>query len=66
LKSGVFSSSAAIYYQQGDIHSHTFDVMTTDAIKAMMEAKGNDTSKVTPAAVTNKCAYCHTAGSFVP
>ncbi len=71
LKTGsVFDPSTGKfkYYQEGDIHSHTFDVMTTDAITAMMNAASinNDTSKVTPAAVTNKCAYCHTSGSFVP
>ncbi len=68
LKTDVWNTSTGAFkfYQQGDIHSHSFDVMTTDAIAAMMKAENNDTTKVAPAAVTNKCAYCHTAGSFVP
>ncbi len=66
LKSGLTSSGNAVFYRQGDIHSHTFDVMTTDAITAMMKANGNDPSKVTPAAVTNKCAVCHSVGGYIP
>ncbi|NOZ83376.1 MAG: hypothetical protein GXP60_00925, partial [Epsilonproteobacteria bacterium] len=68
LKTDVWNTSTGAFkfYQQGDIHSHTFDVMTTDAITAMMDAKSDDTSKVTPAAVTNKCAGCHTSFGVVP
>jgi len=46
-------------YLQGDIHSHTFDVMTTEAVNAMKADKG--ASSTTPAGMTNACGTCHTS-----
>jgi len=46
-------------YLQGDIHSHTFDVTTTEAVNAMRVAVGSAAS-TTPAGMTDACGTCHT------
>ncbi|NOY69048.1 MAG: hypothetical protein GXP53_06085 [Deltaproteobacteria bacterium] len=44
-------------YTEGDIHSHTFDVMSTEAINAMETDKGP--AGTTPSGMSDSCAYCH-------
>jgi len=47
-------------YREGDIRSHTFDVMSKEALQTMFTAVGGVKTEVTPAAFTNKCgAGCH-------
>jgi len=46
-------------YLQGDIHSHTFDVTTTEAVNAMRTTVGS-AAGTTPAGMTNACGFCHT------
>jgi predicted CXXCH cytochrome family protein len=46
-------------YLTGDIHSHTFDVSSTEAVNAMEGDKG--AAGTTPAVMTNACAKCHGA-----
>ncbi len=46
-------------YLQGDIHSHTFDVSSTEAVNAMESDRG--AAETTPAGMTNSCAKCHGA-----
>jgi predicted CXXCH cytochrome family protein len=45
-------------WREGDIHSHTFDVMSAEAINAMFDAV-NDKTLVTPAGFTDECGVCH-------
>ncbi len=47
-------------WREGDMHSHTFDVMSQAAISAMFTAVGGDRTGVTPAGYTNSCGTCHT------
>lgn len=44
-------------YQHGDISSHTFDVMPTEAINAMAVARG--VTDTTPAGISHECGSCH-------
>ncbi|NOZ02142.1 MAG: hypothetical protein GXP54_09670 [Deltaproteobacteria bacterium] len=46
-------------YREGDIHSHTFDVMTEEVVNAMFTGEGDDPLKVTPSGYTNNCGGCH-------
>ncbi|NOY52785.1 MAG: hypothetical protein GXP58_04105 [Deltaproteobacteria bacterium] len=51
-------------YREGDIHSHTFDVVTTEFVDAMrtdLAANGDPdpAGDTTPAGMTNSCGYCH-------
>lgn len=50
-------------YIEGDIHSHTFDVMSKEAVKAMFIGEGKDPLNVTPSGYTNECGSCHTLPS---
>ena len=45
-------------WQEGDIHSHAFDVMNPAAIYKMYQATGSK-ADVTPAGWTNSCGVCH-------
>ncbi len=48
-------------YQEGDIHSHTFDVMSKASVNDMFTFKGGtDKTLVTPAGYSNPCGVCHT------
>lgn len=53
--------NGSIQYIEGDIHSHTFDVSTTEAVNAMQTAKDNLGASTTPAGMTNACGTCHTS-----
>jgi len=44
-------------YRQGDITAHTFDVMATEAVNVMEDARG--VTDTTPAGITDKCGRCH-------
>ncbi len=44
-------------YRHGDISSHTFDVMATEAINNMGAARG--ITNTTPAGITDVCGSCH-------
>lgn len=44
-------------YRQGDVSSHTFDVMATEAVNAMVSANGE--TNTTPAGISDSCGYCH-------
>ena len=44
-------------YRQGDISSHTFDVMTTAAVNAMGATNGAENT--TPAGISHACGSCH-------
>jgi predicted CXXCH cytochrome family protein len=44
-------------YRQGDITSHAFDVISTEAINAMATANG--TTDTTPAGISHECGSCH-------
>jgi len=52
-------------YRMGDIHSHTFDVVTTEFVNAMRTATGSAAS-TTPAGMTNACGFCHTGALTNP
>jgi len=54
-------STGSNQYLAGDIHAHTFDVMTTEALDAMFLANSSDPTKVTPSGMTHSCGTCHTA-----
>jgi len=54
----LLNTNSGNQYIQGDIHSHTFDVMTTEAVNAMETDKG--AGSTTPAGITNACGSCHT------
>ncbi|MFV1960100.1 MAG: cytochrome c3 family protein, partial [Planctomycetota bacterium] len=51
--------AASNQYLQGDIHSHTFDVVTTEFVNEMYTANADDAAKVTPTGMTNACGFCH-------
>jgi predicted CXXCH cytochrome family protein len=51
-------------YLEADIHSHTFDVMTTEAVNSMEAAIG-DPANTTPSGMTNACAFCHSAFGII-
>jgi len=51
-------------YLEADIHSHTFDVMTTEAINSMEAAIG-DPAKTTPSGMTNACGFCHNSFGII-
>lgn len=44
-------------YRHGDITSHTFDVMATEAVNAMGAARG--ITDTTPAGISHECGSCH-------
>jgi predicted CXXCH cytochrome family protein len=44
-------------YQVGDISSHTFDAMATEAVNAMVSERG--ATDTTPAGITDVCGTCH-------
>ncbi len=45
-------------WRQGDMHSHTFDAMSEEAVTAMYDAVG-DPKLVTPSGFTDSCGPCH-------
>jgi len=57
-KTARWNQTQANGFREGDIRSHTFDVMPKSAIEAMLAAKGSKT-EVTPAGWTNPCGACH-------
>jgi len=63
-KSASFSNAISVdksgnQYLEGDIHTHTFDVSTTEAVNNMEADMG--AARTTPAALSNACAKCHGA-----
>jgi len=47
-------------YYEGDIHSHTFDIIGKDVVEAMVQAGKSGTS-VIPSPFTSSCGTCHTS-----
>jgi len=58
-KSARWNATQTNGFREGDIRSHTFDVMPKTATETMLTALGSKT-KVTPSGWTNKCGFCHT------
>lgn len=50
-------TTGARQYLHGDISSHAFDVMATEAVNDMGDANG--ATNTTPAGITDKCGDCH-------
>lgn len=44
-------------YREGDISSHTFDIMATESVNDMGDAMG--AANTTPAGISDKCGNCH-------